>query len=421
MKIVHPGTREEVGELLAAAQSKGTRVAVRGGGTLEQTCSLEGPAPDLLLDLSRMNRITAIEQGNLLARVEAGTVTGALQAAVEVEGLFYPPDPPTLDSCTIGGNIASAAAGPRRLKYGGTRDFVLGLEVVLPNGETIRTGANMQKSVAGYDMTRFLIGSGARFGVVTGAVLRLLPKPQCRQTLLCSLPGFSAAASVALAILKGGLTPAAMELLDRHCVGVDGEAWRSLGLPPRSTSQEEALLLFELDGVEASVKRQRAQIERLCREHGNAAILILADPAEMSRAWELRQRLLSQLIAVNPVWAMAVAAVVPDRLPAPLSLDDTGAAALSNGSSSVACFAHAGSGILHLFVGTDPARERDGDEGLALVRGMIDRLHGVGGRLLGSYGPARQNLGEEERVAPPLRDALEAIRRSFDPKGIMVP
>ena len=130
MQVVQPATTKEIAELLRSAQAKGTRVAVRGGRTLEQILPAEGAAPDLLFDMSRMNRIESIEKGNLLARVEAGTITAAVQAAVEAEGLFYPPDPTSLETSTIGGNIACAATGPRQLKYGGTRDFVLGLEAI---------------------------------------------------------------------------------------------------------------------------------------------------------------------------------------------------------------------------------------------------------------------------------------------------
>lgn len=421
MRVVHPGTREEVEEFLESAQAKGTRVGVRGGRTLEQILPDEGPAPDLLLDLSRMNRITSIEKGNLLARVEAGAVTAAVQKAAEAEGLFYPPDPTSLETSTIGGNIACAAAGPHQLRYGGTRDFVLGLHVVLPSGKLIRTGADMQKSVAGYDMTRFLIGSGARFGVVTGAVLRLLPKPQCRRTVLCSLPSFSAGVSVALAVMKCGITPAAMELLDLQCLEVDRDAWTSLGLPRPGAARGESLLLFELDGVEASVKRQHGQIERLCADQGEALILTLHDRDKASQAWGLRRRLLSRLMAATPTWAMAVAAVIPEQLPAPFSPDELPGAPISDGSTCVACFAHAGTGRLHFFVGTDPANEREGGEAIALVGRRLRRLRGAGGKLLHTYGPARRLLGEIETSSPALMDALGAIQRSFDPNGVMVP
>ncbi len=420
MQVAQPSTAEEIAELLDSAQAKGTRVSVRGGRTLEQILPVEGAAPDLLLDLSRMNRIESIEKANLLARVEAGAVTAAVQRAVEAEGLFYPPDPTSLEASTIGGNIACAATGPHQLRYGGTRDFVLGLQVVLPSGQHVRTGANMQKSVAGYDMTRFLIGSGARFGVVTGAILRLLPKPQCRQIILCSFSSFSAGASVALAVMKSGLTPAAMELLDLHCLDVDRDAWTSLGLPRRPTAGAESLLLLELDGVEASVNRQHAQIERLCADRGEALLLTLTDPDTMSQAWGLRRRLLPQLMAGTPTWAMALAAVGPERLLAPFSPDEPPAAPSAHGSTCVACFAHAGTGVLHLFVGIDPAKEHDADKALALIRRMLQRLRGVGGKLLRTYGPARRVLGEEEAPASPLVEGLAAIQRSFDPKGVMV-
>ncbi|MBI3779856.1 MAG: FAD-binding oxidoreductase [candidate division NC10 bacterium] len=421
MQVVQPATTQEIAELLRSAQAKGASVAVRGGRTLEQILPAEGAASDLLFDMSRMNRIESIEKGNLLARAEAGTITAAVQAAAEAEGLFYPPDPTSLETSTIGGNIACSATGPRQLKYGGTRDFVLGLEVVLPSGEHIRTGADMQKSVAGYDMTRFLVGSGARFGVVTGAVLRLLPKPQGRRTILCSLPSWTAGAAVALAVLKSGMTPAALELLDLHCLEVDREAWTSLGAPWRGAVGAESVLLIELDGVEASVNRQHAQVERLSADTAGALVLSLTEPDEVSRAWELRRRLLPRLMAGSPTWAMALAAIVPDKLLLPFSSDEPPVSLISNGPTRVACFAHAGTGVLHLFVGIDPAKERDGDEAIALVRRMLQRLRDLGAKLLRTYGPARRLLGEEEAPASALMERLAAAQRSFDPKGVMIP
>ncbi len=421
MRVVQPETAEEIGRLLAEAQAKGIRTTVRGGGTLEQILPTEGNSADLLLDLSGMNRILSIEKGNLLARVEAGAVTAAIQAAVEAEGLFYPPDPDSLEASTIGGNIACGAAGPRQLRYGGTRAFVLGLEVVLPTGERLRTGANMQKSVAGYDMTRFFIGSGSRFGVVTGAILRLLPKPQDRQTVLCGFSGFSAGASVALAVMRSGITPSAMELLDLPCLEVDRDAWISLGLPTRTVPKAASLLLVELDGVKASVDRQRAQIERFCADQNGAEVLTLTAAEVCLQAWRLRRRLLPRLIGDSQSWALAVAAVGLERLLAPFSPDEPPLAQLADRSARLACFAHAGSGVLNLFVALDAAKGSEVDAALGVVRRILHRLHVSGGTLLRTYGPGRLALGEEGKQAPPLLHDLDAIRRSFDPRGIMVP
>lgn len=421
MQVVYPETGEEIGGLLRAAQSDGSTVAVRGGRTLEQILPVEGAAPDLLLDLSRMNRIRSIEKGNLLARVEAGAVTAAVHSAVEAEGLSYPPDPTSLDTSTIGGNIACAATGPHQLKYGGTRDFVLGLEVVLPSGQRVRTGADMQKSVAGYDMTRLLIGSGARLGVVTGAVLRLLPAPQCRRTVVCSLPGFSAGASVAMGIMKSGMTPAAMELLDHRCVEADRVSWTSLGLPRRGARGGEGVLLIELDGVEASVNRQQARIERLCAEQGDTVVVALTDPGRAKQAWGLRRGVLSRLMAAFPAWAMAIAAVIPERLLSAFSPAELPLASGRDESARVACFAHAGTGMLHLFAGLDPGMERDRDGAITLIRRMLEGLRGVGGTVLHTYGPARRVLDQHPSPSPVLDEIFDAIRRSFDPKGVMLP
>lgn len=181
------------------------------------------------------------------------------------------------------------------------------------------------------------------------------------------------------------------------------------------------MLLLELHGVEASVNQQRARIERLCADRDDTLVLALTDPDRISRAWERRRRLLPRLVAGISTWAMAVAAVIPERLLAVFPPDEPPAAQVSRGSARVAYFAHAGTGVLHLFVGIDHADEREGGEALALVRRMLQRLRGAGGTLLRAYGPARHVLGEAEPPASALTEGLSAIQRSFDPKGIMIP
>lgn len=418
--VIQPTTADEVAELLRSAQSKGTKVAVLGGNTWRQLLPVEEAAADILLDLSRMNAIRSIEKGHLLARVEAGAVTAAVRAAVAREGLFYPPDPTNLETSTIGGNIACASAGLHQLKYGGTRDCILGLDVVMPNGEQIRTGADMRKSVAGYDMTRFLIGSGARFGVVTGAVLRLLPMPQYREVVLCSFSSILTGALTAMAVVKSGMMPAAMELLDGYCLDVDGDGWASLGIERRPAGVVEGLLLLELDGVEASVAGQRARIERLCAQQGGIIVETPRDPHTGTRALDLRRRLFSRLIAAYPIWAMAKVAVAPGQLHAAWMSDTRLTKPSDQGSGYLCGFAHAGTGVLHLFVGIDQAGELDTDGALARARMVLRGLREVGGIPLGIYGPARRALGEAEAAPPRLTEACAAIRQLFDPKGVML-
>ncbi len=420
-QVLQPTTADEIAELLRSAQSNGFTVAVLGGRTQGQLLSDEEIAPHILLDLSRMNRVLSIEKGNLLARVEAGAVTAAVRTAVAGEGLFYPPDPTSLDISTIGGNIACAAAGPHQWRYGGTRDFVMGLEVVLPSGERIRTGASMQKSVAGYDMTRFLIGSGARFGVVTEAILRLLPKPQYREIVLCSLPSATAGVSAALAAIASGMTPAAMELLDQHCIEVDRDAWTALGLVRRSTDTEEGLLLFELDGVETSVIGQRTRIEQICAQQGGTEAVILSDPNMGTQALELRRRLLPRLIAAHPLWAMAKIVVAPEQLRTVWTIEMLLVGTGGQGSGYLGCFAHVGTGVLHLFVGTDAAKGSEEDGIFAQARTVVRRLREVGGVLLGTYGPVRHTLGDVEATPPRLVEVCATIARAFDPNGVMRP
>lgn len=397
VEVIRPASSKEVAEAFRQAKAQGRKVRLLGRGVgLEAS----GDVFDgLLLDFSGMGRVQAIERGNLLARVEAGAVHAHVQAALEKEGLFFPPDPTSLASSTIGGNAASGAFGPRQLKYGGMRDFILGMEVVLPTGEVVRLGGNTKKCVAGYDMARFFIGSKGCFGAITELTLRLLSLPQYRRTYMFVFQNLLEGSRAALAVLKQGMTPAAMELLDGPCLQAIG--W-----------QGSALLLVELDGVEALVLRHGRELERVGEafECSHARSL---PGEEATSAWEARRSLLPSLIRQSPTWLFYRLAIGRKALPSFLhSLP-------SPSQARLACFAHAGSGILHLFLGFDPQQERAVEEARHVQKMALRILTELQGAVLATCGPGRQLLPLAEAKKSAWEDKLHLLHRALDPKGVM--
>ena len=242
--VVLPGSTSEVAGLARLCNRERIALTPRGAGTGYSG----GAVPvggGIVLSLERLNRILEIDRNSLLAVVQPNVITGDLQRAVEAIGLFYPPDPASLEQSVIGGNVAECAGGPRAFKYGTTKRYVLGLEAVLPSGDVIRTGGRSVKNVVGYDLTQLLVGSEGTLAIVTEVILRLIPRPPARATLRAPFPTVSDAVAAVGAMLAGGVTPAAMELIDGECLAaLEGQRATSPGQEPAG-----ALLLVEVDGV----------------------------------------------------------------------------------------------------------------------------------------------------------------------------
>ncbi|MFN3476644.1 MAG: FAD-binding oxidoreductase [Candidatus Methylomirabilales bacterium] len=397
-EIIRPTSVEEVAQAVREAHARRRRIQVVGRGI---GLKIEGwPEEGSLLDLSGMDRILSIEKGDLLARVEAGVIHRRVQEAVEAEGLFFPPDPTSLNSSTVGGNAASGAFGPRSLKYGGMGDFILGMEVVLPNGELVKMGANTKKCVAGYDIARFFIGSKGRFGIIAALTLRLLPLPQKRRLYEAVFPDPLSGAQAALAVIRRGMTPSALELLD-------GPSLKAIGL------EEKALLLVEVDGVETSVQRKGDELRRIFQEMGCLDFWTIDSSHEMALTWEARRSLLPSLIRGSPTWLFIRMAVGRHQLPDLLR-------GLPPIAVQQARFAHAGSGILHLFLGFDPQDGKAVEEARQLDKAIPRRLQELQGSVLTVCGPARDLLGAKGLgVGEGWAAKLLEIQRAFDPQGIL--
>jgi glycolate dehydrogenase FAD-linked subunit len=261
--VVSPLTAEEVSAVVRLAGEMGLPVVARGGGTglAGGSVPIEG---GIVLNMTRMNRIIELDRPNMVAVVQPGVINATLQAEAEKLGLFYPPDPQSLRQCTLGGNIATSAGGPRCLKYGTTKDYMLGLQVVLADGRIIRTGGKLMKIQTGYNLTGLFTGSEGTLGVITEATLRLIPKPRYRGTVMAIFNRLHDAAESVNRVLQAGIVPLALEMMDNLCIRAV-EAYKPFGLPLNA----ETILLIDQDGNDSGlVQKELTEIAQLCREGG---------------------------------------------------------------------------------------------------------------------------------------------------------
>lgn len=365
------------------------------------------------VSLERMDRILEISPEDLVARVEPGVITGRLQAAVEAHGLFYPPDPNSLDLCTIGGNVAENAGGPRALKYGVTREYVLGVTAVLPTGEVIRTGHRSIKGVAGYDLTALLVGSEGTLGVVTEVTLKLLPRPRHVATALVAFGSVADAARAVSRVLAQGVIPRCLELMDDVSLRAVART-----APGRFPAGAGALLLVETDGNdEEQVFAEIVRVAELVGAEAAGEVLVAQGEAQRREIWEVRKYLSANLKAVHPMKLSEDVAVPRSRIPEMVALAK---AAGARRGLEVATYGHAGDGNLHCNVMFDRPDERPRvDEAVAeILRAAVD----LGGTITGEHGVGlakRDFLAYEQR--PEVIALQRRLKAAFDPLGILNP
>jgi glycolate oxidase len=411
--ILIPQSVEQISQLLKMANEERFAVVPRGSGSGLSGGSV--PVENCVVLLTNQwNRILEIDQKNLTIWVQPGVITATLQDAVEKIGLFYPPDPGSAAICTIGGNVSENAGGLRGLKYGVTKNYVMGMEVVLPNGEVILTGGKSVKDVAGYSLKDFLIGSEGTLGVITRVLLRLIPKPQTSRTMLAFYSKLSDSAETVSDIIASKITPAALEFLDNttiRCV----EDYAHLGLP----TTIESLLLIEVDGRAAEVQEDAAKVVEICRRHGALEIKIAADEQEAARLRSARKSAFSALARVRPTTILEDA-TVPRSEVAPM-LERINQIARDN-SLTFGNFGHAGDGNLHPTCLTD---ERDKDE-IHRAERAFDQIFTeavrFGGTITGEHGVGLAKLKFLEKAAgEPAIEMMRKIKESIDPNGVLNP
>ncbi|HVK82731.1 MAG TPA: FAD-linked oxidase C-terminal domain-containing protein [Kofleriaceae bacterium] len=354
-------------------------VTPRGAGS--GFCGGSVPVPGgIVLSTEKMTRILAIDPDDLVAVVEPGVITGQLQAAVEEQGMFYPPDPASLEMCSIGGNAATNAGGPRAFKYGVTREYVLGLEVALMGGEVLRCGRRTAKGVTGYDLVAGFVGTEGTFGVITELTLKLLPKPPAAATILAVFPDIAAAGTAINGLLRGGLRPSVLEIADR--TSIDHVRSKSRYRFPANAG---ALVLIEVDGDAESMPAMMERIGMRCDDLGAIEVVAATEPAERRAVWEARRLITPALREANRIVFSEDVCVPRGRIVEMLARTDRVSAETK---IPISVFGHAGDGNLHiqLLSQEDPAnpavRERMWDG----ARRIFEHTIAVGGTLSGEHG-----------------------------------
>jgi glycolate oxidase len=411
--VVLPQSTADVAAVLRYADEHGIPVVPRGAGTNLAAATVPH-AGGIVLALGRMDRIVELDPAGSVAVCQPGVVVGRLAAAAAEHRLLYPPDPGSRMTATIGGTVATCAGGLRGLKYGVTRDYVLGLEAVLAGGKTIHCGGRLVKDVAGYDLTRLLCGSEGTLAVITEITIRLVPAPRASATGVAYFRSLAEAGRAVAAILAGGTVPATLEFLDRTCIGAV-ERFAGLGLD----TEAGALLIFGQDGPEKVVADDAAAMADACRAAGALSVTVAADAAEAERLLEARRAALPALAALAPVAMLEDASVPPARIAELVDRIEQIAAARG---LRIGTFGHAGDGNLHPTCVLDPDDSDAIERAHAAFAEIFDSALELGGTITGEHGVGLAKLPYLERQLGVEHVALlRRIKRAFDPNGILNP
>ena len=404
---------DQVSQILKLANHARIAVVTRGSGTGLSGGSL--PSADcIVLCTVKMDKLLELDRANLTLLVEPGITTLAVADAAGAAGLFYPPDPGSMKISTIGGNVAENSGGLRGLKYGVTRNYVMGLEVVLPDGEIMWLGNKCVKDVAGYSLKDIFIGSEGTLGVITKVLLRLIPKPQAKKTMVATFSQMDHAAEAVSAIIAAQIIPCTLEFLDRmtiHCV----EDFAKIGLPLDC----EALLLMETDGHPAVVAEEAAQMERICRERGCLEVRVAKDEVEGNKLASARRSAFSALARVAPTTILEDATVPRSELAKMIRFVE---ATAKKYRLRIGTFGHMGDGNLHPTFLTD---ERNHDEMHRVeeaFKEIFDEAIRLGGTITGEHGIGLAKKSFLPKFAGPAQmRVMRELRRALDPAGILNP
>ena len=408
--VIHPRNAEEVVKAVNILREYRIPITPRGSGT-----SLSGgavPHPGgVVVAFDRMAKIREINAEDLVAVVEPGVITGDLHRAVEEMNLFYPPDPASLETCTVGGNVAENAGGPRALKYGTTKHYVLELEVVTATGERVKVGKRTKKWVVGYDLPSLFTGSEGTLGIITEITLRLLPRPPKRFTLLAAFPDEVSAGRTVSEMVRRGLLPAALEFVDHKCIEAVGE--KIAPFLPRGTG---SFLLVEYDGFGPEFETQVEITYEIASRNGSLEILAAEDESTRRRLWEARRGVLPALEGLG--YAIRHEDVVVPRSRIPDLIAHTEEVERKVGVK-LASFGHAGDGNIHVNVLYEPGQEGEMERAVNMV---VEKVWELGGTSAGEHGIGTLKRELMRRELPPfVYTLLKDVKALFDPDGILNP
>ena len=413
--VVLPASTEEVSQVVKVAAENQVPIIARGMASGLAAGSIPTTSGGMVVSLTRMNKILEIDTQNATVRAEAGVITAILQAEVEKTGLFYPPDPSSIKHSTIGGNIACNAGGPRCLKYGVTGDYVLGLKVVLADGQVLETGGKPIKDVTGYDLKSLFTGSEGTLGIITEALLRLVAKPRYAKTALAEFASLDDASRTVNAILLAGIVPATLELMDQTALTCIEEAMH-LGL----NTDLGASLIIETDGTdEQTVLSEIEACARICEETGAQTVKMAKNETERASLWKARR-------SISPALARRSPNKLGEDITVPRSAIPEVVKLLRGISAKyglqIVIFGHAGDGNLHpniLFDKRDPEQWKDVEQMVAEIFGAA---LSVGGTLSGEHGVGVLKRPYLEKALGPISVSVQrSIKQALDPQNILNP
>ena len=413
--VVFARSTDDVRKLLRFANENKISMTARGAG-YGYVGSCVPVRRGIALSLARMNRIKEIKFADAVAIVEPGVITAELKRAARGEKLFYPPDPASLEHCTIGGNVATNAGGPRCLKYGVTRNYVIGLEVVLANGDVVRTGGRVHKNKTGFDLIGLFVGSEGMLGIVTEITVKLLPLPPARATLSASFETMSEAAAMVQEIFAAGFLPSSLEIADKFTLEAARQDSAAAHVPPGN-----AHLLVELDGQEESVAAEMEKIRELVRKRVPSALEIATNEADSEKLWALRRQFSNSLRATGLTKLNEDIVVPRSRLVDLIAFADK----LSVRSNfPIACFGHAGDGNIHVNIMAD--RYNREATVRAKVQETLDELFrqvlAWGGVITGEHGIGlAKKRWWPEATGEVARSLHQTLKRALDPNNILNP
>ncbi len=413
--VVKPRTATEIAEIMKICNQYLIPVTPRGAGT-----GLSGGAlphyGGVVISTERMNNIIEIDERNLQITTEPGVITEVLMNAVKEKGLFYPPDPSSKGSCFIGGNIAENSGGPKAVKYGVVKDYVLNLEVVLPNGEIIWTGANVLKNVTGYNLTQLIVGSEGTLGIVTKIVLRLIPLPKFDLLMLVPFASLEKASEAVSAIFRAGFTPSALELIEIDALKIVSKMVESFAVPV--TDDIAAHLIIEVDGNNMDVLMQEMeQIAELMNEFEAGEVFFADDNQQKQELWKLRRRAAEAVKLVG--YTIEEDTVVP-RAELPKLIRGVKELGKQHGFHAV-CYGHAGDGNLHIRINHPTIKNSHGNEEMTkILRELFKIVKSLGGVVSGEHGIGLIQKPYMDIVCDSANmHLMKMIKKAFDPNNIL--
>lgn len=411
--VIYPLTTDEVSAVMKIAHRESIPVVARGSGTnlAGETVPVKG---GIVLAFSKMDKILEIDSRNRVAKLQPGVINFDFQQEVEKHGLMYPPDPSSWKMATMGGTVATNAGGPKTLKYGVTRDYLLGLTVVLANGDILKTGGVAIKNVTGYDLTRLICGSEGTLGLVTEITVRLVPKPKASRTIRADFPKLEDSSNAVADIISEGIVPAGLEIMDKVVVSAV-EADTHMGLP----LDVEAILIIEVDGEPAALLDQVARIEEVLKKNNASGIVVAKDQGEAEKLWSARRAAFSVMARLRPNAVIEDATVPVSNLTAMIKRTVEIAA---KHNVQIGVLAHAGDGNLHPLVLFDQRDKAELERVDAATEEIFREALAFGGTLSGEHGigmaKARFLSMELDDVAMKVSKSIKSV---LDPKNILNP